>query len=128
MSDSGGMDRWQWLVVGAAAVGMVYVNADRSVETRRPRYDTLAECQRDWNDPRDCENTPGGAASSGGSTGGGTGGGRSWYGPDIDKDGKVYHADGRVTSGHDVRTLSSTSFRGSHVTRSGFGGGFSRGG
>lgn len=127
MSNSGGHERWQWLVVGAAAAGMVYVNTDRSVDTRRPRYETQADCRRDWSDPRDCES---GSASGGYSGGGGSGGGggRVWYGPDIDKDGKVYHADGRVSSGHDARSLSTTSFRGSSITRGGFGGGVSRGG
>lgn len=115
-------------MVGAAAVGAVYFSSGNNVQTRRPRYDTLAECQRDWPDARDCEATSG-ASSSAGSGGGGSGGGRYWYGPDIDSDGKAYHADGRVTSGHDARHLNTQSFRGSSITRGGFGGGgFSRGG
>lgn len=122
MSDSWINDKWQWLLVGSTAV-VVYASIDRTVDTRRPRYETQADCLRDWGDPRDCE-----SGSGGGSSGGGGSGGRAWYGPDIDSDGKAYHSDGRVTSGHHVRSLSATSFRGSSVTRGGFGGGFSRGG
>jgi len=122
MSESWINDKWQWLLVGSTAVVM-YASIDRTVDTRRPRYETQADCLRDWSDPRDCE-----SGTGGGSSGGGSGGGRSWYGPDMDSDGKAYHADGRVTSGHNARSLSTTSFRGSSVARGGFGGGFSRGG
>lgn len=122
MSESWINDKWQWLLVGSTAV-VVYASIDRSVDTRRPRYETQADCLRDWNDPRDCE-----SGSDGTSSAGGSGGGRVWYGPDMDSDGKAYHADGRVTTGHNARPLSATSFRGSSVTRGGFGVGFSRGG
>lgn len=123
MSDSWINDKWQWLLVGSTAV-VVYASIDRVVDTRRPRYASQAECLRDWSDPRDCESAPDGGASGGG----GGNGGRVWYGPDVDNDGKAYHADGRVTTGHNVRSLSTSSFRGSSVTRGGFSGGFSRGG
>lgn len=123
MGDSWTSDKWQWLLVGTTAV-VVYASLDRTVQTQRPRYASQAECQRDWADPRDCEASNDGGA--GGAHGGGSG--RVWYGPDIDADGKAYHADGRVTTGHVGRSLAANSFRGSSITRGGFGTGFSRGG
>lgn len=124
MTDSWIDDKWQWLLVGSTAV-VVYAGMGHDVDTRRPRYETQADCLRDWNDPRDCESLSEGGS---GASSDGRSGGRVWYGPDIDSDGKAYHADGRVTDGHATRSLSTTSFRGSSVTRGGFGGGFNRGG
>lgn len=107
---------WQWLLVGVGAAGMLYLSSDRSVATQRPRYPSQEACQRDWPEPRDCESSDSSAG----------GGGRVWYGPDIDRDGRVYHASGSTSERHPP--LSTTSFRGSSIQRSGFGGGFTRGG
>ena len=107
---------YQVVLVGTVA-GAIWLSADRTVHTRRPVYESREACLADWNNtPADCEED----RSSG------NGGGRRWYGPDVDDNGRAYHTDGHTSDGH--THLAAQSFRGSSITRSGFGRGFSRGG
>lgn len=109
---------YQVVLVGTFA-GMIWLSADRTVHTRRPVYESQEACLADWNNtPADCEEDK--------SSGGGGSGARRWYGPDVDDNGRAYHADGHTSDGH--THLSAHSFRGSSITRGGFGRGFSRGG
>ena len=109
---------YQVVLVGTIA-GMIWLSAERTVQTRRPVYESREACLADWNNtPADCEEDK--------SSGGGSGGGRRWYGPDVDDNGRAYHADGHTSDGH--THLSTLSFRGSSISRGGFGRGFSRGG
>ena len=109
---------YQVVLVGTIA-GAIWLSVDRSVQTRRPIYESKEACLSDWNNnPADCEEDRSSSSSSSG--------GRRWYGPDIDDNGRAYHADGHTSDGH--TRLATQSFRGTSITRSGFGRGFSRGG
>jgi uncharacterized protein YgiB involved in biofilm formation len=112
---------WQVLVVGTIA-GIIFWPSAKTVNTRRPIYNSLEECLADWNNtPTDCEardETSGDTSNSIRI--------RRWYGPDVDINGRAYHADGRTSDGH--TRFATSSFRGSSISRGGFGRGFSRGG
>lgn len=110
---------WQVLVVGTVA-GLIFWPSAKNINTRRPIYNSLEECLSDWNNTStDCEEKDESSSSNSIRI-------RKWYGPDVDNEGRAYHKDGRVTEGH--TRFATTSFRGSNITRSGFGRGFSRGG
>lgn len=116
---------WQVLMVGTFA-GLVLLPKCKDAPARRPVYSSLEQCMLDWGaQAADCERvdlSPEEAATLTRSQSVGNSNQpfatRRWYGPDIDEQGQVYHADGSITQDH--KTLATLSFRASSITRSGF--------
>lgn len=90
--------------------------AQHTVKVERTEYASLGECVADWYDSSDCEdiaddaNAASGASSTnaalpvsgantGSSGGGGHAGGFHWYGPYYTEEGRVYHVNGKQTTG-----------------------------